>query len=382
MSGNLTSAGSSTSCTINASQRDLGVELLQAEVDYGFLVQSSSGLRLIPRQGKIPWRREIKDDRRKSTATIAKKTRTGTPGKHQINQSLPIQPLSVCLSLCNKELSDEAFRARLFLTLLYGLFRVNEMRRSGLNENCGKILPSAMASQYLEVMGRDSQIVRRSIPCYLVLITTLILICSATKAANKELERIDAVFNSYANASSGLIDPEGIERLCSDLEVDHTDVRVLMLAWKMKAEKQGYFTLEEWRVGLKALRVDNVSKLKKALPELEKEVRRPSNFVDFYSYAFRYCLTEEKQKSIDIDSICELLNIVLGSQYHSQVDLFTQYLKIQNDYKVINMDQWMGFYRFCDEISFPDLSNYNPELAWPLILDNFVEWIREKQSQS
>ncbi|TQD95624.1 hypothetical protein C1H46_018772 [Malus baccata] len=77
MSGYLTSAGSSTSCTINASQRDLGVELLQAEVDYGFLVQSSSGLRLIPWQGEIPWRREIKDDRRKSTTTIAKKTRTG-----------------------------------------------------------------------------------------------------------------------------------------------------------------------------------------------------------------------------------------------------------------------------------------------------------------
>lgn len=25
--------------------------------------------------------------------------------------------------------------------------------------------------------------------------------------------------------------PEGIERLCSDVEVDHTDVRILMLAW-------------------------------------------------------------------------------------------------------------------------------------------------------
>ncbi|XP_062008025.1 uncharacterized protein LOC133725025 isoform X1 [Rosa rugosa] len=202
----------------------------------------------------------------------------------------------------------------------------------------------------------------------------------AIKAASKELERIDNVFYTYANTTSGLIDPEGIERLCSDMEVDPTDVRVLMLAWKMKAEKQGFFTLEEWRVALKALRADSLSKLKKALPELEKEVRRPSNFVDFYSYAFRYCLTEEKQKSIDIESICQLLHIVLGSQYQAQVDSFVEYLKTQNDYKVINMDQWMGFYRFCDEISYPDLSNYDPELAWPLILDNFVEWVRERQS--
>ncbi|KAI3709689.1 hypothetical protein L2E82_39455 [Cichorium intybus] len=41
---------------------------------------------------------------------------------------------------------------------------------------------------------------------------------------------------------------------------------------KMQSEKQGYFTLEEWRKGFKALRVDTVTKLKKALPDLEKEV--------------------------------------------------------------------------------------------------------------
>ncbi|XP_021717101.1 DCN1-like protein 4 [Chenopodium quinoa] len=204
---------------------------------------------------------------------------------------------------------------------------------------------------------------------------------SATnKASSKELERIDQLFYAYANKSSGFIDPEGIETLCSDMEVDHTDVRVLMLAWKMNAEKQGYFTLEEWRRGLKALRVDTIAKLKKTLPELEKEVRRTSNFVDFYQYAFHYCLTEEKQKSIDIESICQLLDLVLGSQFRAQVDYFIEYLKDQTDYKVINMDQWMGFYRFCNEISFPDFSNYDPDLAWPLILDNFVDWMKAKQT--
>ncbi|KAI3761487.1 hypothetical protein L1987_51904 [Smallanthus sonchifolius] len=199
------------------------------------------------------------------------------------------------------------------------------------------------------------------------------------KAATKELERIDQLFYSYSNESSGMIDPEGIEHLCSDLEVAHTDVRILMLAWKMHAEKQGYFTLEEWRKGLKALHADTIIKLKKALPDLENEVCRPSNYVEFYSYAFRYCLTEEKQKSIDIESICELLELVLGSQFPQQVDLFIQYLKTQIDYKVINMDQWMGFYRFCNEISFPDFNNYDEELAWPLILDNFVDWVKSKQ---
>ncbi|TYI76970.1 hypothetical protein E1A91_D06G113900v1 [Gossypium mustelinum] len=120
---------------------------------------------------------------------------------------------------------------------------------------------------------------------------------------------------------------------------------------------------------MKALGVDSLSKLKKALCELEIEVGKPTNYEDFYTYAFRYCLTEEKQKSLDIDSICELLNLVLGAQFRP---------KVQSDYKVINLDQWINFLRFCQEISFPDLGNYDSALAWPLILDNFVEWMRQK----
>ncbi|XP_022731674.1 DCN1-like protein 4 isoform X1 [Durio zibethinus] len=202
----------------------------------------------------------------------------------------------------------------------------------------------------------------------------------SSKAKTKGMEKIDRLFDSYANSSLGMIDPDGIESLCSDLGVDYTDVRILMLAWKLKAEKQGYFTQDEWRTGLKALGVDSLSKLKKALPELENEVGKPSNYEDFYSYAFRYCLTEEKQKSVDIESICELLNLVLGAQFRPQVDLLIEYLKVQSDYKVINLDQWNNFLRFCKEISFPDLENYDASQAWPLILDNFVEWRREKHS--
>ncbi|XP_056857658.1 uncharacterized protein LOC130507067 isoform X2 [Raphanus sativus] len=138
--------------------------------------------------------------------------------------------------------------------------------------------------------------------------------------------------------------------------------------------------LEEWTRGLVALRADTLDNLKKALPELEKEVRSPSNFADFYAYAFTYSLTEEKQGIVDIETICQLLDMVMRSTFRPQVDYFVEFLKIQDDYKVINMDQWMSFYRFCNELSFPEMTEYNPELAWPLLLNNFVEWIREKKA--
>ncbi|KAM7265840.1 hypothetical protein ACFE04_003523 [Oxalis oulophora] len=200
----------------------------------------------------------------------------------------------------------------------------------------------------------------------------------AKKAKTKLDIKIEGLFDKYANKASGTIEPEGIVKLCSDLKVHYTDVRLLMLAWKVNAARQGYFTQVEWQEGLKALKVDTITKLKKALTELEKEVMQPPNFDDFYSFAFRFCLTEEKQRSVDIEGVCLLLQLVLGTTFPTQVDLFVEYLKVQQDYKVVNMDQWMNFLRFFIEISFPDLENYDCTEAWPLILDNFVEWMREK----
>ncbi|XP_076956970.1 uncharacterized protein LOC143632299 [Bidens hawaiensis] len=197
----------------------------------------------------------------------------------------------------------------------------------------------------------------------------------AAKKATKEVERIDSFFASYANTSTGMINPEGVEKLCSDLKVEHTDVRVLMLAWKMNAKKQGYFTQDEWRTGLKSLHADTLKKLQKQLPEL---VHKKENFEDFYRFSFHYCLTEDKQKNLDIETACILLNLVLGAIYDQQVDSFIEYLKIQKDYKVINMDQWTNFYRFCQEIEYPNMQNYDDCLAWPIILDNYVVWWREK----
>ncbi|KAI4335595.1 hypothetical protein L6164_014229 [Bauhinia variegata] len=201
------------------------------------------------------------------------------------------------------------------------------------------------------------------------------------KVKTKQVDRIDQLFESYANKSLGLIDPEGIEALCSDVRVDYTDVRILILAWKMKAEKQGYFSKDEWRRGLKCLGADTLTKLIKAIAGLEKEVIMPESFEDFYSYAFRYCLTEEKQRSIDIETACELLKVVLRSQFPAQVDLLIEYLKTQNDYRALTMDQWINFYRFFKEVSFQDLGSYDSSQAWPVILDSFVEWLKEKEKK-
>lgn len=46
------------------------------------------------------------------------------------------------------------------------------------------------------------------------------------------------------------------------------------------------------------------------------------------SAACFFYFSEEKQKSIDIECICELLDLVLGSQFRAQVDALVEYLKV------------------------------------------------------
>ncbi|KAI3987187.1 hypothetical protein MKX01_031671 [Papaver californicum] len=135
------------------------------------------------------------------------------------------------------------------------------------------------------------------------------------KLKSEVVTAADQLFNLYANEATNTIEPDGIELLCSDLGIEHTDVRILMLAWKMSAAKMGYFTWDKWRNGLAALKADM-------------------------------------------------------SSIHMRSNL--------TEYKVINRYKWMEFDRFCSDVSFRDMTNYDEASGfYPLILDNFVEWMKE-----
>ncbi|XP_024526287.1 DCN1-like protein 5 isoform X2 [Selaginella moellendorffii] len=196
------------------------------------------------------------------------------------------------------------------------------------------------------------------------------------KSSSKEFDKCDTLFSRYAEKNDKcLIGPEGIEALCRDLQIEPTDMRILLLAWKFGADKQGFFTLEEWRAGLKALKADTLDKLKKALANLQQQVADDEEeFKSLYSFSFQYCLTEPRQKTLDLDSACQMLELILSGRPH--LDSFTRFLQEQKEYKGINHDQWIGFLRFCDEVS-TDMSNYDETQAWPLLLDNYVEWSKQ-----
>lgn len=197
-------------------------------------------------------------------------------------------------------------------------------------------------------------------------------------ATSSSSAKKNGFFEAYSNPATDIIEPDGIERFCADINVDPSDRKVLLLAWKMRAKRMGYFTREEFQSGIAVLKATSAASVQRALPSLETEVDcNPDAYRDFCTFAFKYCLTEVSQKLIDIDTAITMLTIVMPQD--PLVPRFCEFLKEQTEYKVVNFDQWTSFLRFSQEMK-PDLSDYKEEDAWPILLDNFVAWSQEQNN--
>jgi len=181
-----------------------------------------------------------------------------------------------------------------------------------------------------------------------------------------------AFFNEYVSPGDTDIGPEGIEKFCEDLQVEPENIVMLVLAWKMDAKRMGYFTLREWMKGMQELQCDSTSKVRNKLDYLRSLLNDQSNFKNIYRYAFDFA-KDKDQRSCDIETAKAMLQLLLGKHW-PLFPSFYQFLD-QSKYKVINKDQWCNVLEFSRSINI-NLTNYDEDGAWPVLLDEFVDWYR------
>nr|SVE74435.1 EOG090X0DAO [Daphnia barbata] len=182
-----------------------------------------------------------------------------------------------------------------------------------------------------------------------------------------------AWFRQYSTPSNtDTIGPEGVEAFCRDLNVEPENIALLVLSWKMGAKQMGYFTLQEWLLGLTDLQCDSLAKLQGKLNYLRSLLLDSSHFKSIYRYAFDFS-RDKDQRSLDIDTAKAMLGLLLGRQW-SLLNSFFQFLD-QSRYRVLNKDQWCNVLEFSRAVDV-DLRNYDVDGAWPVMLDEFVEWLK------
>jgi DCN1-like protein 4/5 len=206
---------------------------------------------------------------------------------------------------------------------------------------------------------------------------TTILPSSQPERATPPNETVSAVSElcaKYYDLDEDCVGVDGILSLCDDLCIDpSTDVTILQIAWKFKQSKPLQFTRQEFEEGMSAVGADSIESLKAALPGIKAEFAAQSTFRDFYKFTFQ-ASREGTNKTIEKEVAIALLGMVMHGRklfhIHGIAEFLTGHRK-----ENITADEWINFLEFGLQIK-DDLSNYDEEGAWAVLVDDYAEWVK------
>ncbi|PWA18935.1 hypothetical protein CCH79_00004991 [Gambusia affinis] len=165
---------------------------------------------------------------------------------------------------------------------------------------------------------------------------------------------------------------DGIQQFCDDLNLDPASISILVVAWKFRAATQCEFSRKEFFDGMVELGCDSPEKLKAILPRLEQDLKDNGKFKDFYQFTFSFA-KNPGQKGLELEMAVAYWNLVLTDRFKF-LDLWIRFLQ-EHHKRSIPKDTWNLLLDFGNMIA-DDMSNYDEEGAWPVLIDDFVEFAR------
>ncbi|KAH3760839.1 protocadherin alpha-C1 [Pelomyxa schiedti] len=199
-----------------------------------------------------------------------------------------------------------------------------------------------------------------------------------SKAPVWSKKKAEDFFEHYKGPDSTM-GPDQIVTLCNDLAIQPEDVVLLVIAWYCSARTMGVFTHDEFIAGLQKLEIDSLVSLKAKLKQLRQQLDQPAVFKDVFRFTFLFYRGEDT-KVLDLGTADSILGLLMENR-NDITPWFQEYLKQQTAYKALNLDQWMSFYELSLTLH-QDLSGYDPDGAWPVLLDDFVDWCRINKKSS
>jgi len=193
-------------------------------------------------------------------------------------------------------------------------------------------------------------------------------------------QQIEDLFNKYKEEDTERIGSTGSMKLTRDLGLDGDDIGMLALAWQCSAKILSEFSRDEFIFGLTKLRCDSIPKLKERIASLKNELAEENAFKDFYSFMFDYGKDGDPiSKSLGLDVGIELWKLLLSSKL-IHLDIWCKFLQSSYPNRSISRDLWMQLYEFTKSYGKGDLTNYDTEGAWPVMIDEYVEYYRKHKS--
>eukprot|EP00825_Cyclidium_porcatum_P049250 TRINITY_DN8462_c0_g1_i2.p1 TRINITY_DN8462_c0_g1~~TRINITY_DN8462_c0_g1_i2.p1 ORF type:complete len:184 (-),score=44.30 TRINITY_DN8462_c0_g1_i2:334-885(-) len=169
---------------------------------------------------------------------------------------------------------------------------------------------------------------------------------------------------------------DGILKLLEDLQLSEEDTSLLVFAYHCGAKKNGEFSRAEFEKGLNKLQINNLQQFKNIIPQFKIFLNTDQNYKEVYKFLFEFT---KEVKHVKFDNAIYIWKVFLLPRFKivaKWIDFLENLDKSKkND---ISQDLWNMVLDFCLTIK-DDISNYDPNNAWPYLIDEFVESLQNKK---
>jgi len=203
--------------------------------------------------------------------------------------------------------------------------------------------------------------------------------------SDSELKELAKVFNHYKAkgidlATSGsdhddVIQGNGMLALQEDLgAVDDDDPLMMVVAWKLNCQVTWEISRQEWMDGFSLHGIHSMRQVTEKATQWKGELRNAEDFKQFYFFVFNYLRGEKKV--LEMDSVELVWEMLIKPRGWGLYDKWMAFLK-ESGTKAISKDSWQQLYESMN--TYPkNLNNYDENAAWPLLFDEFVEWMKKE----
>ena len=165
------------------------------------------------------------------------------------------------------------------------------------------------------------------------------------------------------------------------LRLHENDWTTLALAWKWNCSKGGIIYRHEFVAGMKAMGCATLEQLQEKVTELRGQLEGDTAlFHSFFAFVFHFVRNtqESNRKTIGMDTARRLLHSLLASRYPHHIEPFVRYLEQLGEGRPglrMTYDQWSSVLEWCETVD-AEYSQYEEEGSWPVLLDDFIDWLR------